>query len=228
MTTEYDNNNPQSAISNPQTESPTSAINVLRRFVRPRTVAAERCDLCGAELSQEHTHLFEPPTRQLICSCEACAILFSGQTETKYRRVPRRVRYLADFRLSDAQWESLLIPIGMAFFFHSSPADKTLALYPSPAGATESLLDLSSWAAVVEENPVLRKLEPDVEALLVNRVRGAADYYIAPIDECYKLVGLIRAGWRGLSGGTEVWQSIEGFFAELKVKSGAGREADRA
>jgi hypothetical protein len=216
MTTDYDNNSPQSAI------------NVLRRFVRPRATAAERCDLCGADLAQEHTHLFEPPTRQLFCSCEACAILFSGQTETKYRRVPRRVRYLADFRLSDAQWESLLIPIGMAFFFHSTPAGRNVALYPSPAGATESLLDLSAWTSVVEENPVLRELEPDVEALLVNRVRGAADYYVAPIDECYKLVGLIRAGWRGLSGGAEVWQAIEGFFAELKEKSGAGREAGRA
>ena len=216
MTTDYENNSPQSAIG------------VLRRFVRPRAVAAERCDLCSAELPAEHTHLFEPPTRQLVCSCEACSILFSGQTETRYRRVPRRVRYLADFRLADAQWENLLIPIGMAFFFHSSPAGKTLALYPSPAGATESLLDLSAWAEVVEANPVLREMEPDVEALLVNRVRGANDYYLAPIDECFKLVGLIRAGWRGLSGGTEVWREIEGFFAGLKAKSGAGREAGRA
>lgn len=213
---------------NPPTESPQSAINVLRRFVRPRTVALERCDLCSAELPSEHQHLFEPPTRQLLCSCDACSILFSGQTETRYRRVPRRVRYLADFRLTDAQWESLLIPIGMAFFFHSSPAGKTVALYPSPAGATESLLDLSAWAAVVADNPVLKSLEPDTEALLVNRVRGAADYYLAPIDECFKLVGLIRARWRGLSGGTEVWQEIEEFFAGLKGKSGAGRGVARA
>jgi hypothetical protein len=228
MTTDFDNNNPPSAIRTPQSESQNSAINVLRRFVRPRASAAERCDLCGAGLPAEHSHLFEPPTRQLFCSCEPCAILFSGQTGTKYRRVPRRVRYLAEFRLADARWESLMLPIGMAFFFHSSPAGKTLALYPSPAGATESLLDLSAWAEVVEENPVLREMEPDVEALLVNRVRGAADYYLAPIDECYKLVGLIRAGWRGLSGGTEVWQEIAGFFAELKAKSGAVREANRA
>lgn len=218
MTTDYDNNSPQSAI------------NVLRRFVRPRAAAssAERCDLCGAELPSEHSHLFEPPTRQLFCSCEACAILFSGQAETKYRRVPRRVRYLADFRLADDRWENLMIPIGMAFFFYSSPAGRTLALYPSPAGATESLLDLSAWAEVLEENPVLRELEPDVEALLVNRVRGAGDYFIAPVDECFKLVGLIRAGWRGLSGGTEVWREIEKFFAELKQKSGAVKEAARA
>ena len=228
MTNDLEMNGPPPEGGEPAIGSQSSAVSVLRRFVRPRASSAERCDLCGAELSAEHSHLFEPPTRQLFCSCEACAILFSGQTETKYRRVPRRVRYLADFRLADARWESLLIPIGMAFFFHSSPAGKTLALYPSPAGATESLLDLSAWTEVVEENPALRELEPDVEALLVNRVRGAGDYFIAPIDECFKLVGIIRAGWRGLSGGTEVWQAIEEFFAGLREKAGAVSGAGRA
>ena len=34
------------------------------------------------------------------------------------------------------------------------------------------------------------------------------EYYIVPIDECFKLVGLIRSRWQGLSGGTEVWREI--------------------
>jgi hypothetical protein len=121
-----------------------------------------------------------------------------------------------------------MIPIGMAFFFHSSPAGKMIALYPSPAGATESLLDLESWSSIVQENPALAEMEPDTEALLVNRVKGERQYYIAPIDECYKLVGLIRASWRGLSGGTEVWEEIEKFFAELKAKSSPVGEAKHA
>jgi hypothetical protein len=133
--------------------------------------------------------------------------------------VPRSVRYLSDFQLTDAQWESLMIPINMAFFFHSTAAEKVLSLYPSPAGATESLLDFESWDEILQGNPVLRSMEPDTEALLVNRVRGAAEYYLLPIDECYKLVGLIRTYWHGLSGGTEVWEAIENFFAELKEKA---------
>ena len=68
---------------------------------------------------------------------------------------------------------------------------------------------------------MLRELEPDTEALLVNRVRGAEEYYLLPIAECYKLVGLIRSRWHGLSGGTEVWESIANFFGELKAKSKA-------
>jgi hypothetical protein len=65
-------------------------------------------------------------------------------------------------------------------------------------------------------------LQPDIEALLVTRVSRAhessqAEYYIAPIDECYRLVGLIRSNWKGLSGGTEVWQEIARFFSGLRA-----------
>lgn len=190
----------------------------LRRFVRPRAVV-ERCELCSTELPPNHEHLVEPQTRQMLCACQACSILFSGQAETKYRRIPRRVRYLSSFQLTDSQWDSLLIPIGMAFFFHSTPAAKTLALYPSPAGATESLLDLESWDEIVRDNPVLQEMEADTEALLVNRVGAAREYYLVPVDECYKLVGLIRAYWHGLSGGTAVWEEIGKFFAELNDKA---------
>ena len=195
-----------------------NSFDVLRRFVRPRAVV-ERCDMCSAELMTDHAHLIEPATRQIICACQACAILFSGHAETKYRRVPRRIRVLTDFRLTDGQWDGLLIPIGMAFFFKSSVAGKVIALYPSPAGPTESLLDFESWDEILQSNPVLGEMEPDTEALLVNRVRGAADYYLLPIDECYKLVGLIRTNWHGLSGGTQVWEVIGKFFQDLKKRS---------
>jgi len=196
-----------------------SPLAALRRFVRP-PAAVERCDLCSVALPADHQHLVEPANRQLLCACDACAILFSGRADTRYRRVPRRVRPLPDLRLTDAQWDGLLIPIGLAFFFHSSPTGKVVAVYPSPGGPTESLLDLGAWEDVVQDNPVLKEMEPDTEALLVNRVGDARAYYLAPIDQCYKLVGLIRAGWRGLSGGTEVWEEIGRFFAALAERSG--------
>ncbi|MEP6901052.1 MAG: DUF5947 family protein [Actinomycetota bacterium] len=202
--------------SNSESQVP-AVIAALRRFNRPRP--AEQCDLCSLGLTAEHQHLFEPKNRQLLCSCDPCAILFSGQADMKYKRVPRRSRFLADFDLTDIQWDNLLIPIGMAFFFYSTPAEKTIALYPSPAGPVESLLELEAWQELEESNPILRKMEADVEALLVNRIGTERQYYIAPIDECFKLVGLIRAKWHGLSGGTEVWQEITDFFTELKKRS---------
>ncbi len=77
----------------------------------------------------------------------------------------------------------------------------------------ESLLTFESWQEIAAENEILQKMESDVEALLVNRVGDKREYFIAPIDECYKLVGIIRSNWRGLSGGTEAWQKINDFSA---------------
>jgi len=210
----------QSAIRVPQ--SVFQSLNAVRRLPKPRA-AAEHCELCSVELSANHQHLVEPLSRKLLCACVPCAILFSNQGG-KYKRVPQRIRLLESFQMSDAQWDSLLIPINMAFFFFSSPAGKIIAVYPSPAGPTESLLALEAWEEIVTQNPILQGLEADTEALLVKRIgsgrdTGKAEYYLVPIDKCYELTGLIRAHWRGLSGGTEVWQEIQAFFTGLKDRA---------
>jgi hypothetical protein len=132
------------------------------------------------------------------------------------------VRYLPDFRLSDVQWEGLQLPVNLAFFLHSTPAGRVVAFYPSPAGATEALPPPDAWQAVADDNPCLRDLEPDVEALLVNRVGEAREHYRAGVDACYHLVGLVRTHWRGFSGGQTVWDEIGRFFADLKARSGGG------
>jgi hypothetical protein len=126
---------------------------------------------------------------------------------------------LDDFRLTDLDWNRLGVPIGLAFFLNSTPTGEVIAVYPSPGGPTESQLELETWNELVEENPVLAKMQPDTEALLVNRTRGARHYYLAPVDQCYRLVGILRSHWRGLTGGTEVWRRIDEFFADLKQRS---------
>jgi hypothetical protein len=201
------------------TQSP-NGFATLRQFAR-RDRNAERCELCGTGLRADHAHLVELAKRKLLCTCEACTILFSNSQGVKFKRVPRRVRSLPEVHFSDAEWDSLMVPINMAFFYRSSLENRVIVLYPSPAGATESLLPLESWTDLVAHNPILNKMESDVEGLLVNRLgysRGysAAEYYMLPIDECFKLVGLIRMHWKGLSGGTEVWENIGEFFARLK------------
>jgi hypothetical protein len=201
------------------TPSSTGPLATLRRLANKAGPKGEQCELCGMELPEEHEHLIDPATRKLACACGACAILFSGNASAKYRRVPRRIELLTDFQMTDGQWESLHLPINLAFFFHSSAAKRVIAVYPSPAGPTESLLTLEAWGDLVAENPSLGELEPDVEALLVNRVGPIRDYLRAPIDECFKLVGIIRMHWRGLSGGTEVWKEINKFSASLKERS---------
>jgi Family of unknown function (DUF5947) len=210
---------------------PDSAFATLRQFARKRT-NVETCEMCSRELASEHPHLLEVASRKLLCACDACAILFTGSQKLKFKRIPRDVRFLGDFHMTDGQWDGLMIPIEMAFLFESTPHARVVAFYPSPAGATESLLSLDTWNNVVKENPILNEMQSDVEALLVNRVgasRGVKpEYYVVPIDECYKLVGLIRMHWRGLSGGTEVWREVGQFFATLKRKAGVPAEESHA
>jgi hypothetical protein len=87
----------------------------------------------------------------------------------------------------------------------------------------QSALDLEYWEQIVARNPVLNTFQPDVEALLVNRVSTPPQYYRAPIDHCLRLVGTIRTHWRGLSGGDKVWAEIDRFFDELRMLAGDAR-----
>ena len=202
-----------------------SVVAALRRFVRARAEPAaaraesERCELCSTKLGPLHRHLLEMAKRQVVCACDPCALRFHDVVDGRFKLIPRDARALPGFRLTDAQWESLALPIDLAFFFDSTPEGKMTAMYPSPAGATESLLPLTAWSTLVADNPVLGQLESDVEALLVNRVGESREYFLAPIDACYELVGLIRMHWRGLSGGEAVWQEISRFFSRLKEQA---------
>jgi len=208
-----------------ETPTPTasrsrSAFATLRRFAVSRNQPVlERCELCSIGLPSEHRHLLETATHKIICACDPCALRFESVLDGRFKLIPRDARSLPDFQLSDAQWSELALPIDLAFLVYSTPAKKMMALYPSPAGATESLLPLSAWDSLVAENPVLAGMEADVEAFLVNRVRDRRLYYLAPIDVCFELVGLMRMHWRGLSGGDEVWREIDAFFARLAARS---------
>jgi len=190
----------------------SAAFQTLRQFV-PRAEEVEHCGLCGQALAPQHDHLIDPRARKLMCSCQACAILFDHPA-AQYKRVPKRVRYAPECGIGDAEWDALMIPIGIAFFVRQGEGEGTriAAYYPSPAGPVESLLTLESSAA-------FDGLERDTEALLVNRT--ARESFVLPIDECYRLVGLMRAHWKGLSGGEEVWREIHNFFGEMKGRAHA-------
>ena len=210
-------------------ERSATPLDVLRQFARKREMrpAMEQCELCSAEIAPSHRHLLELSSHALVCVCRPCSILFSDPVagSGKYRLVPSRYLLLTDFQMTDEQWDELQIPVNMAYIFHNSDTNSIMAFYPSPAGAMESSLSLEGWDELVRNNPTLNSLEPDVEALLINRVHNRGgdgdyrDHYIVPIDACYELVGLIRLKWKGLSGGEEVWKAIATFFTGLRKRA---------
>jgi uncharacterized protein DUF5947 len=207
------------------TRPDTLASSRLGRLARRDPVGTEagieRCELCHQPIGPEHRHLLDTSTRELKCACRPCSLLFDREAASQghYRLVGDRRLRLDDFELGDLAWEELRLPVDMAFFFRSSAEDRVMAFYPSPMGPTESLLALDAWTQVERDNPVLRSMDSDVEALLVNRVRGARQHWLVPIDDCYRLVGLIRTRWRGLTGGREVWEAIGRFFEDLDARA---------
>jgi hypothetical protein len=191
----------------------------LKRFfdktAKPRT--DEGCDLCEVELFGEHSHIVNTASRSLMCVCRVCYLLFTheGAAGGRYRAVPDRYIVLG----ADIVWDTLQIPVGVAFFFLNSSLSRVTAFYPSPVGATESLLPLDTWADIVRGHPFLEQLAPDVEALLVRRTCDRSESFIVPIDACYELVGSIRQHWRGFDGGEDARQYVDRFFARLRDRS---------
>lgn len=202
----------------------------LKRFLdKPRKRVGEHCEMCSEPIAEQHSHIVNIQSRNLMCVCRACYLLFTtrGAAQGRYLAVPERFLYDPEFALSTGQWEELQIPVSLAFFFMNSDMQRMAAFYPSPAGATESLLPLGTWESVIGANPDFADALPDVEALLLRRDDERTAAYLVPIDKCYELVGHVKMHWRGFSGGDKVWSEIEAFFSSLQERSsrvGAGAE----
>ncbi|MBZ3905988.1 DUF5947 family protein [Streptomyces griseiscabiei] len=207
----------------------TAATAGLRRFVTERPPRPERCELCAVAVPGEHRHLVDTEKRALVCACTACALLMEqpGAAAGRFRAVP--ARYLTDpgHRLDDTAWEALQIPVGVAFLFRNAALDRLVALYPSPAGATESELDPATWEAVLGGSRLAALLEPDVEALLLHRTGERGRCHLVPIDICYELVGRMRLLWQGFDGGAEARAALDTFFAEVARRARPVAEAVR-
>lgn len=201
----------------------TRPLSALQRLAAEGTrgaeAAQERCELCSEGIPPDHRHLWDTSARAVVCVCRACAILFNRGAAGggRYKMVPDRRLALEEFSLSESEWESLRIPVGIAFFV-AGTAPGVRVFYPSPAGPIESVVEGTTWARLRQRHPILDRMEPEVEALLVNRARGARQYVLVPIDECYRLVAVIRLRWRGLSGGQEVWKEIGHYFELLRQR----------
>jgi hypothetical protein len=183
----------------------------------PGPVAQERCDLCETTVPEDHRHLLNLLERRIECVCESCWAMRSGDPE--YRPTGARTLWLDGLELPEEVWAGFQIPIGLAFFMESTIAGCVVALYPSPAGATESELHFSSWSRMIELNPILAALEPDIEGLIVNRLADPPAYAIAPIDRCYALTGIIKVNWEGISGGSRVAEAVASFFDDLRAEA---------
>ena len=185
--------------------------------------------MCAEAIADEHQHVVNLESRVLMCTCRGCYLLFTAeQAEMRYRAVPDRYVSFPDFSFGASEWDDLQIPVGLAFLFRNSVQERVVAFYPGPAGATESELPLDAWQRIMDTNPELGLLRPDVEALLLRGSDHEHERYschVVPIDACYELVGRLRSLWRGFDGGQQARAAIDEFFAMVEKRS---RPAPRA
>lgn len=178
--------------------------------------------MCSAPVAEEHQHVVDVQNRSLMCCCRPCYLLFTDhEAHLRYRAVPDRYVSFPGFRLDQADWDDLQIPVALAFLFRNTVQDRVVAFYPSPAGATESELSMVAWDRVLAANPQLSMLLPDVEALLIRggREQDGFTCHVVPIDACYELVGRMRMTWRGFDGGQEARLALEEFFDDVDRRS---------
>jgi hypothetical protein len=184
---------------------------VIRTAAETPREAVERCDVCSEAVPDDHRHLFDTERREVLCACRPCSVLFvaDAAAEGHYRLVPTR-----RLRLPPVSTEPLGIPVGLAFFVSHADGAVT-AHYPSPAGAGQWEVETTGWEQVCAACPPAATLQPEVEALLVHTVRERSEHWIVPVDDCFRLIALVRREWRGLSGGSRIWPEVDRFFAQL-------------
>jgi hypothetical protein len=227
--------------------------------------ADERCEFCATPIPGDHGHVADLEGSSLVCACRACYLLFThsgaamgqwpeekagtrrpvsdaqaGPGRGRYIAVPDRYRSDPARPLSTAEWDSLEIPVALAFFLRASRGAGVTAFYPSPAGVTQCELNLEAWARIAADHPLLVAAVPDIEAILISRgpqhepgqpaadggpgPAGPADQpgveaFLVPVDACYDLAGRMRLQWRGFDGGAEARQSIAGFLDQVRRRS---------
>ncbi len=190
----------------------TGALSRLIRRTAGGPRPAHPCDLCGNRIPEDHRHVLDVRENLPLCACYACSVLFQRDEAGagRYRLVPDR-----RIRLSGLSPADLGVPVGLAFFVKRADG-RVAAHYPSPAGATRWEIAPEAWEAAARRCAPLAGLAADVEALLVNTARGRAEAWLVPVDDCHRLVALVRRHWSGVSGGDAVWRAIERFFDELR------------
>jgi hypothetical protein len=231
---------PARPAETPDPGGPTPAGQAAPAPASPAAQAPEeKCEFCATTIAAEHGHVADLDSATLMCACRACYLLFThsgaGQTwqqdpqpdqerrmgRARYRAIPDR--YCADpgHPLTQAEWDALEIPVGLAFFLRSTASGDTTAFYPSPAGATECRLDLEAWGRIAAAHPLVAAAEPDVEAILMSRGerdQHGVETFLVPIDACYELAGRMRLEWHGFDGGAEARQSIASFLDRVRAR----------
>ena len=152
-----------------------ASAGALRAAVeRGRRAAGERCEMCAVAIAPGTATSSTPSS----APSSACARLLPAVLRRRRRPTAATARCrratspstpTASTTRRGTRWPS------RCRWRSSSTARPTTGRWrstPGPAGATESLLPLDAWQAVLDRNPAFAATAPDVEAVMVRRDGG--------------------------------------------------------
>ena len=202
---------------------------------------AARCDRCGVGLLPDprHAHLFSYSRRSLLCACAACSApyregVIGKERSPAYRLVPSRVERIDALSLTQADWEELGIPVQIAFLLKNQRENGwRLGRGRGPSRLSQPGREYGIGHPAGGVDPPLVQLL-SARATRAGRRSPArrqaprqARYFRAPIDECYRLAGLLRSHWEGFAGGPRVGAAVDDFFAELASRAATDETDNR-
>lgn len=181
--------------------------------------AGETCRMCGRPLGSEHRHVLEVTSRRRVIGvCLQCARQFDSDGG-RLRLIPSETHLLGGIHIPAAFAPQIAPPTRVVLFVRRSSTGRVVAMQPRPSGVADVPVPPEAWGALIEANPALREMQADVEALLIHCTGKEPRCYLAPIDVCFQLVGIIRVHGQGPAGGVEVWPHVERFFAGLDAQA---------
>ena len=146
------------------------------------------CRFCSSALDSPPNPLFEVATQRVLFACNPCASRFEKRSGGPFKLIPRSTRQIEDFRMPEVPWQTYDLPGNVTFVFYCTAAAKLLSVCKVAAGTVDLTVPREVWKAIIEANPVLEEMRPDVEGLLIIHTGDSREYFIAPIDVCYNLI----------------------------------------
>ncbi len=217
---------------------------VIERAAKRRLSTVERCGMCAGVIDAQHRHVWDGHDENLLCVCTPCSLLFDRDAAggDRYRLIPTRRVRLSTIRAADLSAAGLAVPVGLACFVKREDG-QVWAHYPGPLGVTGASVDTTVWRALETRFPILAGLAARVEAFLMwtrdrspatgeaslterSFDRGGDEYWLVPLDDCYRLTATLRRHWRGMTGGA-VWREVAAFFHELAQRAEGAAPCDR-
>ena len=167
------------------------------------------------------------PSRRAADPLRVRDVLVAALGRRGVRAAGNRTVWLDDFASSTTTCGRLPDPDRPGVLHALERSGGIVALYPSPAGATESRASTRRWTALVAAQPRARPTSsPTPRRWSSTAWPSRHQHAIVPIDRATGSSGCVKSSWEGISGGSALEAAVAGSSTTCATRRGSPRERD--